>query len=88
MKTVLDVVKCQWPGCDLSDKVLTYKVVILITLSCVCRASAINHSDIRYMFRPEGKFEFTFHKLHKNWKYGKPPPVLSLGRPLCCNNFE
>ena len=28
------------------------------------------------MLRPEGKFVFTFYKLHKSWKYGKAPPSL------------
>ena len=76
IQTVLDFVKCQWSGCDLSDKVLTYKVVILMALSSASRASVIHHLDVRCMLRPEGKFAFTFHKLHKSWKYGKAPPSL------------
>ena len=32
IQTVLDFVKCQWSGCDISDKVLTYKGVILMAL--------------------------------------------------------
>ena len=31
-QTVLDFVKCQWSGFDLSDKVLTYKLDILMAL--------------------------------------------------------
>ena len=45
-----------------------------MALSSASRASAIHHLDIRYMLRPEGKFVFTFHKLHKSWKYRKAPP--------------
>ena len=43
------------------------------------------------MLWPEGKFVFTFHKLHKSWKYGKAPPSLDFLRihrgqgPLCGN---
>ena len=69
IQTVLDFVKYQWSGCGLSDKVLIYKLVILMALSSASRASAINHLDVRYMLRIEGKFVFTFHKLHKSWKY-------------------
>ena len=76
IQTALDFVKCQWSGCDLSDKVLTYILVILMALSFASRASAIHHLDVRYMLRPDGKFVFTFHKLHKSWKYGKAPPSL------------
>ena len=68
IQTVLDFVKCKWSGCDLSDKVLTYKVVILMTLSFASRASTIHHLDIRYMLRTEGNFVLTFHKLHKSLK--------------------
>ena len=71
IQTVLDFVKCQWSGCDLSDKVLTHKLVVLMALSSTSTASAIHHLDVRYMLRTEGKFIFTLHKLHKSWKYGK-----------------
>ena len=78
IQTVWDFIKCQWSGCDLSNKVLTHKLVILIVLSSASRASAIHHLDVRYryMLRPEGKFIFTFHKLHKSWKFGKAPASL------------
>ena len=76
IQTVLDFVKCQWSGCDLSDKVLTHILVILIALSSASRASAIHHLDVRYMLRPEGKFIFTFHKIHKSWEFGKAPAIL------------
>ena len=54
-----------------------------MALSSASRASAINHLDVRYMLSREGKFVFTFHKLHKSWKYGKAPPVLE-----CCEYTE
>ena len=38
--------ECQWPECDLSGKVLTYKVVILMALLSASRASAIKHLDV------------------------------------------
>ena len=76
IQTVLDFVERQWPGCDLSDKVLTNKLVILMALSSASRASTTHRLDVRYMWRTDGKFGFNFHKRHKNWKYGKAPPRL------------
>ena len=76
IKTVLDFVKCQWSGCDLSDKVLSYKLVVLMALSPASGASAIHHLDVRYMLKTEVKFVFTLHKLRKGWKYGKAPQSL------------
>ena len=77
IQTVLDFVKCQWSGCDLSDKVFSYKVVILMVLSSAFRALATHHLDVRYMLRPERKFVYSFfHRLNKSWKYGKAPPNL------------
>ena len=66
IQSILDFAKYQWPECDLSDKVLTNKLVILMALSFASRASAIHHLDVRYMLKPEEKFVFTFNKLHKS----------------------
>ena len=76
IQSILDFAKYQWSGCDLSDKVLTNKLVILMALSSASRASATHRLDVRYMWRTDGKFGFNFHKRHKNWKYGKAPPRL------------
>ena len=47
--TVLDFIKCQSSGREnLSDKVLTYKVVIFMVLSSASRVSPIHHLDIGY----------------------------------------
>ena len=46
IQTILDFAKCQWSGCDISDKVLTYKVVILMALLSASRASAIHFLDV------------------------------------------
>ena len=87
IQTVLDFVERQWPGCDLSDKVLTNKLVILMALSFASRASAIHHLDVRYMLKPEEKFVFTFNKLHKSWKYEKAPPIFEFLRIQRTGNF-
>ena len=89
IQTVLDFVKYQWSGCDSSDKVLIYKLVILMALSSASRASAIHNLHMRYMLRTEGKFVFIFHKLHKSQKYEKALPYLEFckyteGRDLFC----
>ena len=61
---------------------------VRMALSYASRASETNHLDVRYMLRPEEKFAFFFHKIHKSWKYGKVPPSLELckcteDRELC-----
>ena len=62
--------------CDLSDKILTYKVVFWWLYHLLLELQVIHQLDVRYMLRPEGNFVFTFHKLHKSWKYRKAPPSL------------
>ena len=45
-----------------------------MALSSASRALEIHHLDLRYILRPEGKFAYNFHKLHKSSKYGKAHP--------------
>ena len=47
-----------------------------MVLSSASRAPALHHLDVKYMLRPNGKFVFTFHKLHESWKYVKASPSL------------
>ena len=61
---------------DLSDKLLTLRLVILMGLTSASRASAIHHLDIRYVVKGNGEHVFKFHRLHKSWRCGKPIPSL------------
>lgn len=62
---------------QLSDKMLTYKVTILMALTSASRVSALHHLDIRYMVLTETQCTFTFSKLHKSWKKGATPPAVT-----------
>ena len=59
----------------MSAIIYVLKVLALTTSS---RASGLHHLDIRYMVNSGDKVVFHFHKLHKSWRKGKPPPSLTL----------
>ena len=59
---------------ELSDKLFTYKLTMLMALTLASRALGLQHLNIRFMVRNPSSFTFTFHKLHKTWKMGKSPP--------------
>ena len=70
-------IKTNWADSKLlSDKQLTYKVTILLAFTSASRASTIHHLDTRFMTRTDNRYQFTFHKLHKSWRRGKPPPTI------------
>jgi len=58
---------------ELSDKMLTVKVVMLLALASVSRGHELQHLDIRYMSRSNGTVKFDFSKLTKSWRNGKAP---------------
>lgn len=77
VQLVLNLIKNQWSNNhNLSDKQITYKIVMLMALTSASRASALHHLDVRYMTRSADRYSFTFHKLHKSWGAGKAPPKL------------
>lgn len=45
--------KINWSdNSELSEKNMTYEVLILVALTYASRASALHHLDIRYMVKP------------------------------------
>ena len=58
---------------NLSGKYLAYKLMILMPLTFTSRVSAIHCLDVRFTFKSEDAYIFTFHKLHKSWRKGKEP---------------
>ena len=52
---------------NLSDKHLTFKVLILIGLTCTSRASSFHHLYIKFMVKPHDAYIFTFHNFTKVW---------------------
>ena len=73
---------------QLSDRLLTLKLTMLLALASACRCSEIQNLDIRYMTRSATSYTFQFTKVSKSWKKGKPPPSLKFfqlesNRKLC-----
>ena len=73
---------------QLSDRLLTLKLTMLLALASACRCSEIQNLDIRYMTRSATSYTFQFTKVSKSWKKGKPPPSfkffqLESNRKLC-----
>ena len=62
---------------QLSDKDLTHKLTVLMALSSASRASSLQHLNIKFMARNDMSYKFYFHKLHKSWRRGKAPPIIS-----------
>ena len=51
---------------------------MLLDLTKSSMASGIRHLDIRFMVNNSGKVTVRFHKLHKSWRKGKPPPSVTV----------
>ena len=52
---------------ELSDKDLTHKLTVLMTLSSASRASSLQHLNIKFVAKNDMPYKFYFHKLHKSW---------------------
>ena len=62
----------------LGGKKLNLKLCMLLALTTSSMASGIHHLDIGFMVNISDEVEFHFHKLHKSWRKGKPPPSLTM----------
>ena len=58
---------------SLPKRVLSHKLALLLSLAAASRVSEICHLNIEYMVEIEDKIVFTFHKLTKSWRKGRPP---------------
>ena len=67
---------------ELSPKILTLKVATLMSLTAASRCSEISVLNIKFMVRTEDSYIFTFDKLFKSWRQGKPPPSLEFAAYL------
>ena len=77
VESLINYIKTKWKiNENLSKKYLTYKLLILMVLTSVSRASAMLCLDVRTVVKSEDPYIFTFHKLHKSWRKGKAPPKL------------
>ena len=58
---------------SLPIRVLSHKLVLLLSLTAASRVSEICFLNTEYMIELEDKYVFTFHKLSKSWRKGRPP---------------
>lgn len=77
VQSVLNFVKQNWGKHEtLTDKELTFKLVILLALTSASRACTIHCLDLRYMAEHNHFVQFQFGKLHKGWRTGKSSPTV------------
>ena len=62
------------PNAKLSEKYITYKVVILMALGFAARACTIHHFNLRYILKTQNKYIYSFFKSHKSWRKGASSP--------------
>ena len=67
-------------GNELSNKMLTLRVTMLLALSSACRAHKIKFLDRDYMVRTEDAFIFHFAAVTKNARPGKMKPPIEFVR--------
>ena len=63
-ESVINYIKTKWKNNEnLSEKYLTYKLVILVALlASASRTSAMHCLDVRFMVKSDDAYIFTFHK--------------------------
>ena len=72
VQAVLDFVKNKWGNSNsLSDRDLTFKLLILLALTSTSRACTLHCLDIRFTARHTHFVQVMFGRLHKGWKSGK-----------------
>ena len=58
---------------SLPIRVLSHKLALLLSLTTASRVSEICQLNTEYIIEVEDKIAFTFHKLTKSWRKGRPP---------------
>ena len=81
IETVLSYLDSLPDNKNLSVKVLTHKLALLLVLTAVSQSSEICNLDTRYMVKTGDKFIFTFARLTKTWRRDKSPHGLLYTRP-------
>ena len=61
---------------DFSDKLLTFKVAMLLALTSAYRVRGLHIFDPRLFVKTWQKYVFKFHKLHKSWRQSQKPTTL------------
>ena len=77
---MLDFAKNKWGNSNsLSNRDLTFKLLITLALTLISRACTIHCLDIRFMTKHAHFVQFMIGRLHKGWKSGKSYPAVR-----CC----
>ena len=61
---------------SISDKLLTYKLVTLLSLLAASRVSEITNLDIDFLLKQPDVYVFTFSQVSKTWKPGQKAPTM------------
>ena len=61
---------------SISNKLLTYKLVTLLSLIAASRVSEITNLDIDFLSKTTDVYIFTFSQVSKTWKPGQKAPTL------------
>ena len=62
----------------MSIRLLSHKLAIILSLAAASRVSEICYLITEYVVEFEYKYVFTFHKLNKSWRKGRPPLLVEL----------
>ena len=60
----------------LSDKLLTFKVAMLLGLISASRVRGLHILETSFMVKTSQKYVSKLHKLHKSWRQGQKPTTL------------
>ena len=79
VQLVLDYLKKELKiNSNLSDKLMTYKVAMSLTLKSGSRIRGLHILNTRFMVNSSQKYVFEFHKLQKSWRQGQKPITLEV----------
>ena len=76
VQKVLNYLKCLPQTENLTDKSLTLKLCMLLTLTAASRCSEIKYLNTKYMTKTDSMYIFAFSELTKSWRKGRAPPSL------------
>ena len=66
---VLDYLESELPNNgNLPDKLLTFKVAMLLALASAFSVRGLHILDTRFIVETSQKYVFKFHKLHESWR--------------------
>ena len=71
-------IRTHWYGnSSLNDADLTCKLATVLALTTASSASMIQHFNTEFVAKDKNRYIFYFSKLHKSWKKGQTPPVIT-----------